>query len=403
MALTPNWRLRVRIAAALALVVGVNGLLLAAFAWSALRLLSASGRSVPVELGLPLTVGTLLLAAVGLVAVQARYGSRTIVSGLDLDELHERDDSGELEGTNPQTLDGRVRRLAAQADVPLPSVAVADRPEPACLTVGTQRSPTIVVTTGLLERLDDDELDAALAHEVAHVANRDLPVVTAVAATVAIGDRLLERERKLRGVLAGMAMVALFTGIGLLIFAVPILVVGALYLAVSIVARALLGLNSIALGLFSKTREFAADRGASRLTGEPAAVASALETLEDERSKPDQDARLHASATLGIVPQPLAFERTAENGEGEGEGEEHWFDRWFVGQFSIERVDKQESDGPPGPIARRKERVKTWLRTRTIEPVRTRIRRVLAWRPPTHPATEERIEQLRTLERRRRG
>lgn len=389
MALTPDHRLRIRIAGALALVVAVNGLLLSAVAWSVHRVLSASGRAVSLEFGLPiprfpLVVGAVLLGAIALVAVQARYGFRLVASDLDLEAV---------DGDGPRNVAGRVRRLAAQADVPAPTVAVADREEPGCLTVGTQRSPTIVVTAGLLETLDDRELDAALAHEIAHVANRDLPVVTAVAATVAIGDRLLERERKLRGVLWGLALVALFSGAGLLILAVPLLALSLVYIAVSAVARALLAVNAVALGLFSKTREYAADRGASRLTGDPAALAGALETLEGVR--PERDARLHATATLGIVPQPLSLDRSDEDDE------RTWFDRWFVDQFTVETVD-EESEGPPGYVDRAVERVETWLRTRILDPAKAGVRRLLGWRPPTHPPTESRVERLRRLERRRR-
>ncbi|OIB57096.1 M48 family metalloprotease [Natrialba sp. SSL1] len=392
MPLTPNRRLQMRIAGALALVIAVNGVLLAALAWSAVAILGAGGWSVSFDGGLPVAVALVLVSAVALVAMQARYGTRTVVSGLDMTEI---------EGDGPRTVGGRVRRLAAQADVPLPSVAVADRDEPACLTVGTQRSPTIVVTTGLLDQLDDDELDAALAHEIAHIANRDLPVVTAVAAAVAIGDRLLEREQKLRGVLEGVVVIAIFTGIGAILFAIPILVLAVVFLLVSAVARVVLAMNAIALGLFSKAREYAADRGASQLTGDPAAVASALAVLDEECTIPTQDARLHASATLGIVPQPLSFERSAD-GDDDDDAEEHWFDRWFVSQFQLETVDADDSDESesPGYIDRQVGRIKAWLRRTIVSPIRSGVRRVLTWRPPTHPSTESRIERLQADDRR---
>ncbi|SFC45153.1 heat shock protein HtpX [Halobiforma haloterrestris] len=391
MALTPDRRLRVRIAGALALVVAINGLLLSVLVWSAYWALSASGHGETLEFALPgrlpLFVGSILLGAIGLVAVQARYGTRTVTDGLGLEDVGGDDDG-------PRNVAARVRRLAAQADVPIPSVAVADREEPGCLTVGPQRSPTIVVTMGLLETLDDRELDAALAHEIAHVANRDLPVVTAVAATVAIGDRLLERERKLRSVLWGLTLVAFFTGVGLLLLAVPIVALSLVYIAVSVVARALLGVNAVALGLFSKTREYAADRGASRLTGDPAALASALEALEGVR--PERDARLHATATLGIVPQPLSLERSTVDGD------RTWFDRWFVDQFAVESDDTR-STGTPGYVDRAVDRVGAWLRTRVVDPVTTRFRQLLGWRPSTHPPTDSRVDRLRDLERRRRN
>ncbi|OAQ52764.1 peptidase M48 [Natrinema mahii] len=374
MALSPDRRLQFRIVGALALVVGVNVGVLSILAWSGLRVAAASGWSRPAVVGVPFVVGAVLLGAVGLVALQARYGSRSAVAGLELTAP---------EGDGPRNVAGRVRRLATQAAVPVPSVAIADRAEPTCLTVGSRRSPTIVVTRGLLAELDDDELDAALAHEVAHVANRDLPVVTAVAATVAIGDRLLERERLLRRVLENAVLLGLFTGVGIFILAVPILVIGVVYLVVSAVARALLGVNAIALGLFAKTREYAADRGASQLLGDPAALASALETLADPR--PERDARLHASATLGIVSRPLPV---AEDDDG---GEVHWVER-YLPPVSLE--------GPAEP--RGLNRGLVWFHVRVVRPTAAAVRRLLRWRPATHPSTEARVEELRALERRRR-
>ncbi len=138
MPLPPDRRLQLRVLGALALVVAVNGVVLAALAWIGSRALAVSGRSVSIELGLPLSVGAVLLGAIGLVATQARYGSRTAVSGLEL---------AEVDGNGPRNVASRLRRPAVQADVPVPSVAVADRPEPGCLTVGPQRSPMIVLTT----------------------------------------------------------------------------------------------------------------------------------------------------------------------------------------------------------------------------------------------------------------
>lgn len=374
MALSPDRSLQLRMLGALALVLGVNALVLSVAAWGVVGAASIGGMSIRTDVGLPAFAGAVLLGAVGLVALQVRYGSRTALAGLDADPV---------EGDGPRNVAGRVRRLATQADVPVPSVAVVDRAEPCCLTVSTDGSPTIAVTTGLLDELGDDELDAALAHEVAHVVNRDLAVVAAVAAIVDVDERLLVRERRLRRVLGNVAVLALVTGVGVLVFALPIAVLGLGYLVVSATARALLGVNAIALGLFSKTREYAADRGASRLTGDPSAVAGALETLEVDR--PTRDARLHASATLGIVPRPLALE-TAESDD------ETWVER-FLPPVSLERPED------PGGL----ERAATWVYGRTLSPARDAIRRALGWRPATHPATERRIERLRAMERRQRS
>jgi len=388
MPLTPDRRLQARIVGALAFVVGVNALILSVVGLSLYWAWETTGRSGTVDSTLPVSAGSLavtlvVVGAAALVVAQARYGSHRVVADLELESI---------EGDGPRNVGGRVGRLATQAGVTLPSVAVADHEEPACLTVGTQRSPTVVLTRGLLEELDDAELEAALAHEIAHLANRDLTVVSAVAAVVGIGDRLLERERALRKALIGLVTVAVFTGLGIIVFAIPIVLVGIVYVLFSAVARLVLGLNAIALGLFSRTREYAADRGASRLTGNPAALASALETLEEVR--PERDARLDASATLGIVP--LSLSTSSDSAD-----DDHWLDRWVLDQFSAlpTRVYEDQTDASNdlkwilGRL--------TWLIGGLTSPFRERVSRVFAWRPSTHPSNEARIEQLSALERRR--
>lgn len=264
-------------------------------------------------------VGALLVGGIAVVVAQARYGSLSAVSGLDLDEI---------ERGGPRDVADRVTRLARAANVPSPSVAVAERPEPTCLTVDRGGSPTVVVTTGLLDRLDDDELDAALAHEVAHVANRDLPV---------------------------------------------------------------------ALRLFARTREYAADRGAVSLTGDPASLASALRTLDDRGA--ERDLRLTASATLGIVHRPLPFESDADE---DAEADETWVEQYLGDKETIRKYTVhggQEEDPEPDPVSQAVSR----FYDRRIAPIGARTKRALRWRPATHPSTEKRIEQLRAVERRREG
>lgn len=387
MPLSPDGRLQLRIAGALALVVGVNAAVLAVVAWSAHRVWVASGYASPAAVGLPLLIGAVVVGGVLTVIVQARYGSRSAVAGLRLDPV---------EGEGPRDVAGRVTRLARQADVPVPSVAVAERSEPTCLTVDREGSPTVVVTTGLLERLDDDELDAALAHEVAHVANRDLPVASAVAATLSLTDRLLEREGRLRVILYNTAVVAAVTGVGILIFAIPIAVLAVVVLVLSVAARTLLALNAVALRAFARTREYAADRGAVSLTGDPASLASALRTLEDGR--PERDLRMTADATLGIVHLPLSFDA-----DDAGDDEEGFVERFLLDPDEDDEDaqkwthDEAERGADPVGDAMR------WLWARTVSRAVAGVRRALRWRPSTHPTTAARVERLRALERSRDG
>ena len=76
-------------------------------------------------------------------------------------------------------LHGMIERLSQQADLPKPKVAVADSRVPNAFATGRSQSKSAVcVTTGLLETLDQDELEGVLAHELAHVKNRDVMVMT---------------------------------------------------------------------------------------------------------------------------------------------------------------------------------------------------------------------------------
>lgn len=122
------------------------------------------------------------------------------------------------------------------------------------------RTPVLVVTEALLARLDSRHLSAVLAHETAHLAHRDLILFrlahTLQAATMVLGALTL----------------------ALAAFAVP--VAPELSLAWGVVAAFSPALSRLGLAALSRTREFAADLGATRLTGDPGALADALELIE---------------------------------------------------------------------------------------------------------------------------
>ena len=146
---------------------------------------------------------------------------------------------------------------------------------PAAFTVGTAATRSVVVSRGVVDALDDDELDAVLAHEVSHLANGDVTLMSAALAPVFVGREVLEAE-------ADSIVGRLARSAGL----------------------ALLALGEFGAGTFSRGREFAADRGAAHVTGEPAALASALETLSADRARPAADLRDGDPApALNVVPR----------------------------------------------------------------------------------------------------
>jgi len=181
-------------------------------------------------------------------------------------------------------LHGVVDRLCAMADMPKPRVAVADADLPNAFATGRSPSRAVVcVTTGIMRRLEPAELEGVLAHELSHVAHRDVAVMT-IASFLGVAAGLLTRMALYAGWFGG------FGGGGgdddddsssLPVFLV-ILVVSAVVYAVSfMLTRAL-----------SRYRELAADRGAAVITGAPAALSSALVKISgDMAAIPSRDLR----------------------------------------------------------------------------------------------------------------
>jgi len=178
-----------------------------------------------------------------------------------------------------------VDRLAQQADMPRPPVAVIPSDEPNALSAGTGDRTVVCVTLGLLKTLDDDELDAVLAHELAHCKNGDSTVLTVAGfpTTVAL--------LTLSGSLERMNGFALFLGyIGLVI-------------VLAIVSLALLVVSLPGTLVLARYREYAADRGAVAITGKPVALAEALATLHGRDRRPESDLRSIAGLNaFCIVP-----------------------------------------------------------------------------------------------------
>jgi heat shock protein HtpX len=172
-------------------------------------------------------------------------------------------------------LHGIVDRLCALSDMPKPKVAIADSDVPNAFATGrTPQRAVVCATTGLMQRLDERELEGVLAHELSHVAHRDVTVMT-VASVV--------------GVLAGfLTRIVLYTGMGRRgrSDGAPAVLVITL---VSVVVYALSFLLTRAL---SRYRELSADRAAAYLTGQPSALASALTKITGEMGRiPSRDLR----------------------------------------------------------------------------------------------------------------
>jgi heat shock protein HtpX len=179
-------------------------------------------------------------------------------------------------------LHAMVERLCAMAGLPKPRVAVVDTDVPNAFATG--RNPqhaAIAVTTGLWRRLEPQEVESVLAHELSHVANRDVLVMT-IASFFAMLAALLTRF----GLYAGM-----FGGFGggnrnNNNNQVPV------WLIVFLVSIVVYAISFILIRTISRYREYAADRGSAIITGAPENLMSALQKISSGITQiPQQDLR----------------------------------------------------------------------------------------------------------------
>jgi len=178
-------------------------------------------------------------------------------------------------------LHGVVDRLCALADMPKPRVAIARTDMPNAFATGrNSQNAVLCVTTGLMRRLDDKELEGVIAHEMSHVAHKDVVVMT-VASFLGIVAGLLVRFA-FYGELFGGGRRSNDNNGG----ALPILLI---VMLVSVVVYAI---SFLLIRLLSRYRELAADRAGALLTGQPSALASALTKVSGAMSAiPTKDLR----------------------------------------------------------------------------------------------------------------
>src|ERR671910_798869 len=184
-------------------------------------------------------------------------------------------------------LHAMIERLCIQADLPKPKIAVADTSMPNAFALGrSQKSATVCATTGIMNLLSPAELEGVMAHELSHVANRDVMVMTLASffATIA----------------AYIVQFGFFFGGGhgddddnpsvLVLFLVSI----GVYVIYFFLMQAL-----------SRYREFAADRGAAIVTGRPSALASALQKIAMGNQRiPERDLRATSELSAFYIFPP---------------------------------------------------------------------------------------------------
>jgi heat shock protein HtpX len=173
-------------------------------------------------------------------------------------------------------LHAMIERLCVQADLPKPRIVVIDTAMPNAFAMGrSKKAATVAATTGIMNLLTPAELEGVMAHELSHVANRDVMVMTLASFGAAVASMILQfgflfgggRSSNNNANGPSWAVVLL---VSLVVYAVSFLLMQAL----------------------SRYREFAADRGAAVLTGRPSALASALLKISGQMQRiPSQDLR----------------------------------------------------------------------------------------------------------------
>ena len=220
---------------------------------------------IGVLLAIGLSSAFVLILAVGLLFAQW-YFSDTVA-------LHAMG-AREVTAEQAPQLHGIIDRLCAMADMPKPRVAIADVDMPNAFATGRSPNRSVVcVTTGILRRLDEEELEGVLSHELSHVAHRDVLVMT-IASVAGVAAGFLTRMAMWGGMGRRDQNTALA---GLAVLAVSVLVY-----AVSFVLTRML----------SCYPELSADRAGALLTGKPSALATALQKVSgDMAAIPTRDLR----------------------------------------------------------------------------------------------------------------
>ena len=256
--------------ARMGLTMFLLGLVFVGFVALLVGILSATHASAaaivffPVLLGLGLGIGSFFYSD----KIALRAAGAVEVSPQQAPELH-----------------GVIDRLCALADMPKPRVAIAPTDMPNAFATGrNSKNAVVCVTQGLLRRLDREELEGVLAHEMSHVAHKDVQVMTA-ASFLAIIAALLIRFAFYGELFGGGGGRGRNNNNGGGQMAIIMLVV----MVASIVVYAI---SFLLIRLLSRYRELAADRSGALLTGQPSKLASALQKVSGQMAAiPTRDLR----------------------------------------------------------------------------------------------------------------
>ncbi len=222
--------------------------------------------------------GVIVVVAVVLLLLQLFASDKLAMATMGVKEVSPQEE--------PE-LHGIIERLCVQADLPKPRVCVMETSMPNAFAMGrSKKTTTVCATRGILEVLDSAELEGVMAHELTHVINRDVMVMTLAGFFASLASMILQFAFFFGGGFGrdseeedGIIFVVLASAI---VYAISFLLLRAL----------------------SRYREFAADRGSAIITGRPSALASALIKISGTIERvPSQDLRsAEGMSAFFIVP-----------------------------------------------------------------------------------------------------
>jgi heat shock protein HtpX len=222
-------------------------------------------------------IAVLIAAGVGVIGVAVVAGGLFLVQYFTSDKIALASmGAREVSPAQAPELHATIERLCVQANLPKPRVAIADTAMPNAFAVG--RSPstaTVCATTGLLDLLSPPELEAVLGHELTHIQNRDVMLMTIASFFASIAAFIVQFGFFFGGAFGGDNDDS-----------------GPSFFVVIIVSGLVYVISFVLLQALSRYREFAADRGSAIISGRPSALSSALLKISGQMNRiPDRDLR----------------------------------------------------------------------------------------------------------------
>jgi heat shock protein HtpX len=210
---------------------------------------------------------TILVVAGGLLALQFFASDKIALRSMGAREVSPQE--------APQ-LHALIERLCVQSDLPKPRIYVMNTSMPNAFAIGrSKKSAAVCATTGLMELLSPAELEGVMAHELSHIANRDVMIMTLAAFFASLASLIVQFGFFFGGGEDDDDGPGIF--------------------AIILVSLAVYVISFFLMQALSRYREFAADRGAAVITGRPSALSSALLKISGTMQRiPQTDLRAHA-------------------------------------------------------------------------------------------------------------